>query len=117
MPDDPRAQDPGEPPRPPTAIVVDDDPIARRTIREALQRAGVEVIAEAENGRKAIELALRHRPDVILMDVVMPELDGIAATREILKQAPEAAPDVARRLRLRPQDVVELGIVRGIAGS
>jgi two-component system, NarL family, response regulator LiaR len=106
VPDDTRAQDTGEPPRPPSAIVVDDDAIARRTIRESLQRAGVEVIAEAENGRKAVELALRHRPDVVLMDVVMPEMDGIAATREILKHAPEQ-----RVLILTTSDDDEMGLL------
>jgi DNA-binding NarL/FixJ family response regulator len=73
------------------AIVADDDPFARRIIKDALQRAGVIVIAEAHNGRQAVELALHYRPDVILMDVVMPELDGIAATRRILQQIPEQA--------------------------
>jgi DNA-binding NarL/FixJ family response regulator len=71
------------------AIVADDDPLARRMIKEALQRAGVVVIAEAQNGREAVELALHYRPDVVVMDVVMPELDGIAATRRIVKEHPE----------------------------
>jgi two-component system, NarL family, response regulator LiaR len=70
-------------------IVADDDPLARRMIKEALQRSGVVVIAEAQNGRQAVELALHYRPDVILMDVVMPELDGIVATRRIVKENPE----------------------------
>ena len=71
------------------AIVADDDPFARRMIKEALQRADVVVIAEAQNGREAVELALHYRPDVVVMDVVMPELDGIAATRRIVKDHPE----------------------------
>ena len=70
-------------------IVADDDPLARRMIKEALQRAGIVVIAEAREGREAVELALHYRPDVVLMDVVMPELDGIAATRSILKAVPD----------------------------
>jgi DNA-binding NarL/FixJ family response regulator len=57
-------------------------------IKEALQRAGLIVIAEAHNGRQAVELARHYRPDVVLMDVVMPQLDGIAATREITKELP-----------------------------
>jgi NarL family two-component system response regulator LiaR len=71
------------------ALIADDDPFARRMIKEALQAASVTVIAEAQNGREAVDLALHYRPDVVLMDVVMPELDGIAATRRILKQNPE----------------------------
>jgi DNA-binding NarL/FixJ family response regulator len=70
------------------AIIADDDPFARRTIRDALQRSGIVVIAEAHNGRQAVELCLHYRPHVVLMDVVMPELDGIAATRRIVKEIP-----------------------------
>jgi two-component system, NarL family, response regulator LiaR len=73
----------------PRAIIADDDPLARRMIKEALQRAGVVVVAEAHNGREAVELALHYRPDVVLMDVVMPELDGIAATRRIRERHPD----------------------------
>jgi two-component system, NarL family, response regulator LiaR len=70
------------------AIIADDDPFARKMIKEALQRAGVIVIAEAHNGRQAVDLTRHYRPDVVLMDVVMPELDGIAATRRIIKENP-----------------------------
>jgi DNA-binding NarL/FixJ family response regulator len=57
-------------------------------IKDVLQRAGTIVIAEAHNGREAVELCLHYRPDVVLMDVVMPDLDGISATRRIIKQMP-----------------------------
>ena len=69
-------------------IVVDDDPLVRRLIRDTLQEAGVIVIAEAVHGREAVELALFYRPDVVVMDYVMPELDGIAATRLIFEADP-----------------------------
>jgi len=71
------------------AIIADDDAFARRVIRDALEKGGVTVVAEARNGRQAVELAVYYRPDVVLMDVVMPELDGILATRRILKQLPD----------------------------
>jgi NarL family two-component system response regulator LiaR len=71
------------------AVIADDDPFARRVIKEVLQKAGVLVIAEARNGRQAVELTLFYRPDVVVMDVVMPELDGIIATRQIRKAIPE----------------------------
>jgi NarL family two-component system response regulator LiaR len=58
-------------------------------IKDALQRAGIVVIAEAQDGREAVELALFYRPDIVLMDIVMPGLDGIAATRRILKDIPD----------------------------
>ena len=70
-------------------IVADDDPFARRMIKDALQRADVIVIAEAHNGHEAVELCLHYRPDVVVMDVVMPEIDGISATRRILKEIPD----------------------------
>ena len=70
-------------------IVADDDPFARRTIRDILQRAGIIVVADAHNGREAVELCLHYRPDILVMDVVMPELDGITATRRIVKEIPD----------------------------
>ena len=73
----------------PRAVIADDDPFARRVIKDVLQRAGVIVIAEARDGRQAVELTLHYRPDVVVMDVVMPELDGIMATRQIRRQLPE----------------------------
>ena len=71
------------------AVIADDDPYARRVIRDVLERAGVVVIAEARDGRQAVELTLHHLPDVVVMDVVMPGFDGIMATREIRWQLPE----------------------------
>jgi two-component system, NarL family, response regulator LiaR len=70
-------------------IVADDDPIARRSIKQALSQPGIVVIAEAHDGREAVELCLHYRPDVILMDVVMPVLDGIQATKRIVDQQPD----------------------------
>lgn len=54
-----------------------------------LQRAGIVVVAEAADGSEAIELARKHRPDVVLMDVALPSVDGIAATRRIVHERPE----------------------------
>jgi DNA-binding NarL/FixJ family response regulator len=71
------------------AVIADDDPFARRVIKDALTEAGVLIIAEASNGRQAVEMAIYHRPDVVIMDIVMPELDGILATRQILKVVPD----------------------------
>ena len=71
------------------AVIADDDPFARRVIKDVLTASGVLVIAEARNGRQAVEFALYYRPDVVIMDVVMPELDGILATRQILKVIPD----------------------------
>ncbi|MGH2945465.1 MAG: response regulator [Solirubrobacteraceae bacterium] len=70
------------------AIVADDDPLVRRLIRDTLQMDGVTVVADACNGREAVELALFYRPDVVVMDFVMPGLDGIEATRAIYEHDP-----------------------------
>jgi DNA-binding NarL/FixJ family response regulator len=71
------------------AVIADDDPFARRVIKDVLERAGVIVIAEAGDGRQAVELTLHHLPDVVVIDVVMPGFDGIMATRQIRRQLPE----------------------------
>jgi two-component system, NarL family, response regulator LiaR len=73
---------------PPRVIIADDDPFARRVIKSALQSGGMTVIAEAKTGREAVQLALHYRPELVVMDVVMPELDGILATRQILAVDP-----------------------------
>jgi two-component system, NarL family, response regulator LiaR len=73
----------------PRAVIADDDPFARRVIKDVLRRAGVIVIAEARDGRQAVELTLHYQPDVVVMDVVMPELDGIMATRQIRRRLPD----------------------------
>jgi NarL family two-component system response regulator LiaR len=70
-------------------IVADDDPIARRAIREALQRDGITVVAEPADGYDAAQLAVHYRPDVLLMDSFMPRLDGVEAATLTRERAPE----------------------------
>lgn len=64
-------------------MVVDDESILRMDIKEMLQEAGYEVVAEANNGEAAIELSARHVPDLIVMDVKMPKMNGMKAARII----------------------------------
>ena len=72
-------------------LVVDDHAIIRKGVRAVLDLVpDIELVGEAENGVQAIELEKRLRPDVILMDLMMPEMDGIAAIKEIKKQRPQA---------------------------
>jgi two-component system nitrate/nitrite response regulator NarL len=70
-------------------IVVDDDPFARYAMSDALGRGGIAVVAEAADGAEAVELVREHRPDAVLMDIVMPGMDGIAATRRIVQELPD----------------------------
>src|SRR2546423_6522034 len=69
-------------------LIVDQDPLVRRVVRDALAGSGVSVVAEAAEGREAVDLAARHRPDVVLTDIVLPELDGPTAIRRIVSGSP-----------------------------
>jgi DNA-binding NarL/FixJ family response regulator len=64
-------------------LIADDHALFRDSLRSLLEARGVEVIGEAKNGREACELARRLQPDVVLMDLSMPEVDGLEATRLI----------------------------------
>jgi DNA-binding NarL/FixJ family response regulator len=94
-------------------LVADDDPFARRIIRNALQDAGMAVVAEAGTGGQAVELTLFYNPDVVLMDIVMPELDGISATRKIVKVRPD---QIVILLTSADDDVGIAGLQAGASG-
>jgi two-component system, response regulator PdtaR len=64
-------------------VVVDDDPITRMDIKEMLIQAGYEVIGEGKNGEEAVDLVYQFKPDIVIMDIKMPKMDGIKATRII----------------------------------
>ena len=66
-------------------LLVDDQELVRTGLRSLAEHDGdIEVVGEAADGRAGLEMARRHRPDVVLMDLRMPRLDGLAATREIV---------------------------------
>jgi DNA-binding NarL/FixJ family response regulator len=68
-------------------VIADDQPMMRAGFKAVLEATGnIEVVAEASNGLEAVEAAQRHAPDVVLMDIRMPELDGIEATRRLPRQ-------------------------------
>lgn len=69
-------------------LLADDHKIIRDGLRTLIDReAGMEVVAEAENGRKTVRLAQKLRPSVVVMDVTMPDMNGIDATRKIAEEA------------------------------
>lgn len=70
-------------------LIADDHSLFRDGLRSLLQSQGHEVVGEARNGRQAIELAKKLAPDLVLMDVSMPEMDGVAATRALTEQQAE----------------------------
>jgi response regulator NasT len=69
-------------------LIAEDETIIRLDLRELLERSGFEVCAEARDGEEAVALARSERPDVAIMDVKMPKLDGIEAARRILDERP-----------------------------
>src|SRR5246127_1478390 len=72
-----------------TVLIADDHTIVRRGLRSLLQTENdIEGVGEAEPGRQAVQLAMALRPDVVLMDIAMPLLSGLEATRQITRQAP-----------------------------
>jgi AmiR/NasT family two-component response regulator len=69
-------------------LIAEDETIIRLDLRDLLERAGHDVVAEAKDGNEAVELARRHEPELAIMDVKMPKLDGIDAARKILSERP-----------------------------
>jgi DNA-binding NarL/FixJ family response regulator len=69
-------------------LLVDDSDTLRKRVRGALERAGLTVVGEATDGLQALRLAAAHRPDVVLMDLRMPRMDGIEATRLLRSRQP-----------------------------
>ena len=71
-------------------LLAEDQPITREGLKSLIEKkGGMEVIGEAGNGRDAVRMALKLNPDVVVMDINMPELNGMEATRQLAEQAPE----------------------------
>jgi DNA-binding NarL/FixJ family response regulator len=75
-----------------TVLLADDHSLVRRGFRRILEDdPGIAVVGEAQDGDEAIQLARRHKPQVIVMDCAMPGTNGVAATRQILQESPDIA--------------------------
>jgi DNA-binding NarL/FixJ family response regulator len=97
--------------------VVDDQPLIRTGLRSMIDHtADLELVGEAADGEQAVELARRHRPDVVLMDIRMPVLDGIEATRRITSDADLAAVRVVMLTTFDVDDYVHAAIRAGASG-
>ena len=110
--DTPSAADPRSPFR---VFIVDDVEWVRSMLAELLADIeGVEVCGTAGDGDEAIELALRLRPDVVLMDLKMPSVDGITAAKDILARWPEA--QIVLNSAYGDTDLIESALAAGVVG-
>jgi two-component system chemotaxis response regulator CheY len=69
-----------------TCLIADDSQFARRNIAAVVARLGGSIVAEADNGVEAVDLYAKHRPDLVLLDITMPRLDGIGTLRTIMER-------------------------------
>jgi DNA-binding NarL/FixJ family response regulator len=97
-----------------SVMLVDDHTMLRQGLRRSLEHEGLQVVAEASNGSEAVRLALAHRPDVVLMDVSMPEVDGIEATRQLMRA--DARQRVVMLTMHVDRDIVERSVKAGAVG-
>jgi DNA-binding NarL/FixJ family response regulator len=95
-------------------LIVDDHHVVREGLRRILETdESIEILGEARNGEEAIAKAVALRPDVVLMDLRMPGIDGIAATREIKEKLPDVNVLV---LTLYAEDLVSQAVEAGVSG-
>jgi DNA-binding NarL/FixJ family response regulator len=103
-----------EPLTAPRVIIADDDPLVRRVIRDVLETAGVRVVAQAPDGHETVRLALQVRPEVVVLDLALPETGGLQAIRLITEAAPEVR--ILALSRVHDDDAAIAGLRAGASG-
>jgi two-component system, chemotaxis family, chemotaxis protein CheY len=96
---------------PSSVLVVDDAIFMRRAIREMLEKNGYEVIGEAENGKTAIQKYKEHKPDIVTLDITMPEMSGSMALKEIINLDKDAK--VIMVTAMGQEELVKEAIIAG----
>jgi DNA-binding NarL/FixJ family response regulator len=100
-----------------TVVIADDQTLVRRGFRLILKAAGIDVVAEAADGEQAVAAVGEHQPDVVLMDIRMPGIDGIEATRRIVAAWPPPADGLPRVIILTTFDLDEYVYAALTAGA
>jgi len=95
-------------------LVVDDAAFMRLTIKTMLDKNGFEVVGEAENGRKAIEMYKMLKPDIVTMDITMPDMGGVEALTEIIKFDPKAT--ILMLSAMGQEGIVKDAVIKGAKG-
>ena len=94
--------------------LADDHPMLRQGVRALLERHGIEVVAEASDGRAAVEASRRHHPDVAVLDIMMPLLNGIDAAHQIAETCPET--QIVLLTALEQERLVTEAVRAGVRG-
>lgn len=98
-----------------SVMIVDDHPVLLSGLRQALEQSGeFDVVGQAENGEEAVRVAAQMSPDVVVMDVMMPIMDGVESCREIMSAAPETR--VVMLTASKEEDAVIEAVAAGATG-